>query len=134
MTHVLFLLLGWLAGAAGVAAAPGHPSSHDRLGEVILDPRTPFFSLESTISVGGKGEESLDVSVAAGCDEPAWLFHRAELVVRRNRFGDVQFVGLPSPGCVQCAPVQLRWFHEPTGYLSFEVNVHRRLEIVPCSD
>jgi hypothetical protein len=134
MTQVQLLLLGWLAGAAALAAAPGQNLAHDRTGEVTLDSRTPYFSLESSVSVGGKGEESLDVSVDADCGEPAWLFDRAELVVRRNRFGDVQFVGLPRPACVKCAPVQLRWFHEPTGYLSFEVNVYRRLEIASCSD
>ena len=98
----------------------------------MADPETPYFALESSVSVGNKGEEALDVSVASRCGNPALLFDHAELVVTRNRFGDVQFVGLPQPGCVECAPIILRWFHEPTGYLSFEVNVYRRLEVVPC--
>lgn len=130
MSQVL-VVLGWILGVAASAAPPPAAPSP---GDVTLDPRTPYFSLESAVSVGGKGEESLDVSVGAPCGEPAWLFHRAELVVRRNRFGDVQFVALPSPGCRECAPVALRWFHEPTGYLAFEVNIHRRWEIVSCSD
>lgn len=117
------ILLGWMSALAAMAAS---------LGDVKPDPRTPYFTLESAVSVGGKGEEALDVSVEADCGDAAWLFQRAELVVTRNRFGDVQFVGLPAPGCVHCAPVELRWFHEPTGYLSFQVNIYRRLEIVSC--
>lgn len=127
------LLLGWLIAQAPVAAAtaPSQLPSEER---TVLDARTPYFTVESRVSVGNRGEEWLDVSVPASCGERAWLFDRAELVVTRNRFGDVQFVGLPSPGCVQCAPVHLRWFHEPTGYLSFEVNVYRRLELVSCTE
>lgn len=119
----LSMLLGWTRALAISTAT---------IGDVTLDPKTPYFVLESSVSVGSKGEEVLDVSVEADCGEAAWVFHRAELVVSRNRFGDVQFVGLPAPGCVRCAPVALRWFHEPTGYLSFQVDVYRRLEIVSC--
>lgn len=119
----LWILFGCMSAFAASAAT---------VGEVTLDPKTPYFTLESAVSVGSKGEEALDVSVDAECGEAAWVFHRAELVVGRNRFGDVQFVGLPASGCVRCAPVELRWFHEPTGYLSFQVNVYRRLEIVSC--
>lgn len=129
----LLLLLGSLIALAPAPAetAPLQPPPGDR---AVLDSQTPYFAMESRVSVGNKGEEWLDVSVSASCGEHAWLFDRAELVVTRNRFGDVQFVGLPSPGCARCAPVHLRWFHEPTGYLSFEVNVYRRLELVSCAE
>jgi len=122
-------ILTALAAMSLVAAEPATSGTD----EVVTDPQTPYFALESSVSVGNKGEESLDVSVASRCGDPALLFDHAELVVKRNRFGDVQFVGLPQPGCVDCAPITLRWFHEPTGYLSFEVKVYRRLEVVPCA-
>lgn len=129
MYLLLTTALVWtlLPTAASVTTAPAPVP-----GEVVPDERTPYFRLESAESVGNKGEEALNVSVDAPCGRPAWLFDHAELVVKRNRFGDVQFVGLPRPGCVDCDPVLLRWFHEPTGYLSFEVNVYRRLEVVSC--
>lgn len=132
MTHAVTSLM--VVAAAMLVPALALPAQASGPPGGVPDPRTPYFTVESTRSVGNKGEELLDVSVAAECGQPALLFERAELVVQRNRFGDVQFVGLPKPGCVQCEPVALRWFHEPTGYLSFHVNVYRRREVVPCLD
>lgn len=126
--RVATLIVAFWGSAAAWTSAD--PVSAD--GNVAPDTRVPYFALESSIPVGNKGEEALDVSVEAQCGRSAWLFDHAELVVTRNRFGDVQFVGLPQPGCAECAPVRLRWFHEPTGYLSFEVNVYRRLEVIQC--
>lgn len=118
--------------ASVIAPALTAASSSPGATAVVPDARTPYLVVESTRSVGNKGEEHLDVSVQAPCGESALLFDHAELVVRRNRFGDAQFVGLPQPGCVHCAPVSVRWFHEPTGYLSFEIHVYRRMEVVLC--
>lgn len=118
-----------LAMAATVALAGQASAAGDG---VVADPGTPYFQLESSVSVGSKGEERLDVSTEARCGEPAWVFDHAELVVTRNRFGDVQFTALPQPGCTSCDPLTLRWYHEPTGYLAFEVHVYRRLENLPC--
>ncbi len=99
---------------------------------VRADAATPYLIVESSVLVGNKGEESADVSVTAPCDEPAWLFDHAELVINRNRFGGAQFVQLPEPGCRACQPMIVRWFHEPTGYIAFEVNVFRRLVTTSC--
>jgi hypothetical protein len=125
-------LVAWLTAGMQAASSPSLDLPA-QLGEVALDRRAPYFTLDSSVSVGSRGEETIDVSVAAACGEPVWVFHRAELFVKRNRFGDVQFVGLPMPGCVTCEPVRLRWFHEPTGFLSFEVHVYRRLELIACT-
>ena len=117
----------WCASSSGVAGEDASEAAGP-----VPDPREPLFRLESSVSVGNKGEEALDVGIDAVCGEPAWVFDRAELVVTRNRFGDVQFTSLPRPGCTDCEPLTLRWYHEPTGYLTFEVHVYRRLEIPPC--
>ncbi len=132
MTHAVTSLV--VVAAAMLVPAGALPAQASGTAGSVPDPRTPYFTVESTRSVGNQGEERLDVSVDAACGQPALLFDHAELVVQRNRFGDVQFVGLPQPGCARCAPVTLRWFHEPTGYLSFHVNVYRRWEVVPCLD
>lgn len=101
-------------------------------GTVLPDRRTPYFAVDSRLAVGNKGEEFLDVAVDPVCGQPTWVFDHADLVVHRSRFGAAQFVSVPVSGCTACEPLVLRWYHEPTGHLAFSVNVHRRLEIVPC--
>ena len=100
--------------------------------ELRLDARAPFFTLNSDELVGAANEERLDVSIEARCGSLAWVFDRAELVIRRSRFGQAQFVELPAPGCVRCRPVRVKWYHEPTGFLDFDVNVYRRRVQVRC--
>lgn len=101
--------------------------------EVRLDERTPFFQFQSARLVGDRGEVSLDVSTAPGCGAQ-WRFDHAELEVVQNRFGDVQFVSLPASGCEACDPVIVRWMHEPTGQLAFNVNVYRVRVDSPCQE
>lgn len=99
---------------------------------VRLDDTTPYFELRSHRSVGNYGEELVDVSYRGPDCGTQWRFDHAEIQVLRNRFGDVQFVALPDAGCIDCEPVRLRWMHEPTGHLEFNVNVYRRRYYVPC--
>ncbi len=97
------------------------------------DARDPFFQIASDASVGAKGEEALEVSTTRACGHTNWVFDHAELNIERNRFGDAQFVQLPSPGCFVCDPVVVRWYHEPTGHLAFHVRVWRRPVQPDCS-
>ncbi len=109
------------------AAAP-HP-------ELLVRPdvKDPYLRVESDKLVGNQGEEQFDVSIAgqAACGD-LWLFDHAELDIIRNRFSDVQFVQIPPAGCTRCEPVRVRWYHEPTGYLTFDVRVFRRLVKTAC--
>lgn len=95
-----------------------------------LDPSSAL-RVESNLIVGNKGEESIEVSQTSGCGKQ-WLFSSAELVINRNRFGGAQFVSLPPPGCRTCDPVRVRWFHEPTGYLDFSIEIRRRQVHILC--
>ncbi len=95
---------------------------------VALDPKQPYLHVKSDLLVGNKGEETFDVSLPgpdSNCGEQ-WVFDHAELDIERNRFGDVQIVALPEPGCRACSPGVVRWYHEPTGHLEFSVLVYRR--------
>jgi len=121
----------WSARADDATVTGGAPA-HVPPGTVQPDRRTPYFAVESRLAVGNKGEEFLDVSVEQVCGQPAWVFDHADLVIHRSRFGAAQFVSVPTSRCTACDPLVLRWYHEPTGHLAFSVNVHRRLEIVPC--
>lgn len=103
--------------------------------EVRVDVTDPFVRVESNRLVGDKGELTFDVSVPvdqARCGQ-VWAFDHAELEIIANRFGDAQFVALPEPGCTDCSPGVVRWFHEPTGYLTFEVHVYRKQLHKPCT-
>ena len=97
----------------------------------VLDTRTPFLRIESNVRVGNKGEEVANVSTPLRCGEN-WVYDHAELVVTRNRFGAVEFTQLPTKGCFRCEPLRVRWYHEPTGYLTFDVIVYRHKEHVAC--
>jgi hypothetical protein len=114
----------------GATLAADEGSSPER---VSLDPRTPYYHLLSDRSVGDHGEITLDVSVTEPECGIQLRFDHAELEVLRNRFGDAQFVRLPELGCATCEPIQIRWMHEPTGYVEFNVNVFRREVSVPCA-
>lgn len=101
-------------------------------GLVLKDMVSPFLYRSSGLAVGNKGEDLVDVSIEALCGEAQWAFDHAELAVTRQRFGAAQFVELPRAGCVSCSPVRVRWYHEPTGHLTFHVNVFRRLAVTRC--
>ena len=96
------------------------------------DVRQPFLRVDSALPVGNKGEEVMEVSVPRRCGTPLWVFDHAELNISRNRYGGAQFVNLPQPGCIECDPLVVRWYHEPTGHLDFEVQVFRRALTLPC--
>ncbi|MEJ2619352.1 MAG: hypothetical protein P8163_03635 [Candidatus Thiodiazotropha sp.] len=82
----------------------------------------------SNIKVGAKGTEQLDVSTTAPtCGAEALLFDHAEILFSKRRFGDAQFTSLPKPGCSRCTPLILKWYHEPTGHLDFQLLVYRRV-------
>lgn len=99
----------------------------------LTQPRRPppsglqTLSKHSDLKVGARGEEQLDVSSAPPvCGKEAKLFDHARVVFAKRRFGDAQIVTLPKPGCSRCEPLSVRWYHEPTGHIDFQVHIYRR--------
>lgn len=99
----------------------------------LTQPRQPppsgllILSKRSDLKVGARGEEQLDVSSAPPvCGQETMLFDHARVVFAKRRFGDAQIVTLPKPGCTRCEPLSVRWYHEPTGHIDFQVHVYRR--------
>lgn len=89
----------------------------------------------SDLKVGARGEEQLDVSSAPpACGGEAMLFDHARVVFAKRRFGDAQIVALPKPGCTRCEPLSVRWYHEPTGHIDFQIHVYRRRVEGICPD
>ena len=85
------------------------------------------FYKDSRQKVGAKGVEDFDVSAhAPACGGTALLYDHANIVFGKRRFGDAQIVATPRTGCTSCEPLKVRWYHEPTGYLEFQVQVYRR--------
>lgn len=97
------------------------------------DRKQPFFTLRSAERAGGEGIERLDVSVRARCQQPLWVFDHAELQVHEQRYARVELISTPRPGCLACAPLKVRWHHEPAGLLAFSVHVFRRQRVLDCS-
>lgn len=93
------------------------------------------FQVASSLKVGNRGEEVYELSVPApACGRPALVFDHARLVVERRRFGDAAIVAAPPAGCTTCPPLRVRWYHEPTGLIEFQVHVVRRRVEAPCPD
>lgn len=126
-----FGLLGLLTLAGrGIGAAPQPPGVADT--PLRLDTRTPFFQLASKDLFGARGQERLDVSIRPACGSHHWAFAHAELLVGSVRYGGAFIRSAPAAGCIRCAPLIVDWYHEPTGQLSFSVNVFRQQIFVPC--
>ena len=85
------------------------------------------FRKKHALSVGDKGEDWFDLSAANhGCEQNGWVFDRVELDFVRRRFADAKIVQQPQPGCIDCKPVVVRWFNEPTGVLVYELSIYER--------
>ncbi len=93
-----------------------------------------MFEKKSKLTVGDKGEESYKVNTPAPtCNNSALIFDRAELV-QKGRFGEAKIISSPNPECTNCGPLKVRWYHEPTGNLEFQVHVYRREVQGICQD
>ena len=87
-----------------------------------------FVERTHSLAVGDKGEEILDMSAPPPeCATPAPLFDRARIVYADRRFGEAQIVELPPAGCTKCPPLVVRWYHEPTGRLTYQVHIYKRI-------
>lgn len=102
-----------------------------RIGRVVTPDSAPdllLFEHRSARAVGDKGEQRYDVSrPPPACGARGWLYDSAELVVGpTTRFGAAEIVSRPPSGCARCPPLAVRWYHEPTGRLHYQVHVYRR--------
>ena len=93
-----------------------------------------MFEKKSDLAVGDKGEESYNVnSSLPACNNTGFIFEHAELV-QKGRFGEARIISTPNSGCTSCSPLKVRWYHEPTGNLDYQVHVFRRQVQGICQD
>ncbi|TVR63795.1 MAG: hypothetical protein EA420_06545 [Candidatus Competibacteraceae bacterium] len=103
-----------------------------RLSGIVAPNSVPdllLFEHRSTLAVGDKGENRHDVSQPPpACGAQGWIYDSAELVIGpTTRFGGAEIINRPQAGCARCAPLVVRWYHEPTGRLHYQVHVYRRV-------
>lgn len=95
----------------------------------------PLVERTSNLAVGDKGVDVIDLSTPApGCGRAAALFDHAQIVYADRRFGEAQIVALPPSGCSKCPPLRIRWYHEPTGRLSYQVHIYKRIVEGVCTE
>jgi len=86
-----------------------------------------YFEREHRLNVGDRGNDYFDVSTPApACGNTALVFDHARIVYKNRRFGKAGVVKKPAVGCLRCSPLVVGWYHEPTGYLVYQVHVYRR--------
>lgn len=93
-----------------------------------------FYESTHNLELGDKGNEAFDLSVARPqCGEEALVFHSAKLIYKRKRFGEARIVRTPPSGCFNCTPLVVDWYHEPTGYVDFQVHIYRKRVSGQCT-
>ena len=84
--------------------------------------------------LGGKGKDKINVSVnRPKCGEEVWVFDRGNIVFKSKRFGDAKIQSSPKRGCIKCSPLAVKWYHEPTGRIDYQVHIYKRKIVGLCS-
>ena len=84
--------------------------------------------------LGGRGKDTISVGVdKPDCDEEAWAFERGNIVFNNKRFGDAKIASSPKAGCSKCKPMVVKWYHEPTGKIDYQVHIYKRKIVGACS-
>jgi len=88
---------------------------------------------EHHLNVGDKGEDVWPVqNRVAACGQTGEQFASADIEVEKRRFADVQLVAMPDQGCERCKPLTARWFNEPTGYITYQMYLNKRITEGVC--
>ena len=91
--------------------------------------------MNHSLNVGEKGEDRFSItSKALQCKSPSKVFDRASLRIVKKRFGDAKIITRPPAGCEVCSDVVVRWYNEPTGSISYELSIYKRLVQLPCQE
>jgi len=87
------------------------------------------------LKVGDKGEEVLRIrNKKPTCGNAGTMFAEAGVHVIQQRFADARIVAMPKASCIQCQPVTVRWFNEPTGFIQYRIDVTKREIEGVCPD
>lgn len=100
------------------------------INRIVITPKPSngfTYSAKHQDPFGGKGIDSFNIStIKPGCNQKALSFNHAQLIVDKKRFGDARIESKPKPACLNCSPIKVRWYHEPTGSITYQLHVQRR--------
>ncbi len=86
------------------------------------------YEFSHKVNIGDKGEDRIDVSSSLpACGANTSVFDHARIVYTSRRFGEAQITSLPESGCTRCKALKIRWYHEPTGRVEYQVHVYKRI-------
>ncbi|MFK7915006.1 MAG: hypothetical protein AB8B93_13905 [Pseudomonadales bacterium] len=130
VAHGLSILGLLLALWASTAIAAADQTSC--LCQTIEDPRSPLLTIASSEPLGDSGRQRVFPNFKSRCENIVLPFSHAELVTKRQRFGQATITRMPEPGCTNCAPIEVHWLHEPTGHLEAELRIFRQIRHRSC--
>lgn len=82
---------------------------------------------------GGKGLDEFNYAQpSSSCGKKSEVFHKAGIVIVKKRFGDARIEKQAVSGCKNCGPIKVRWYHEPTGQINYQLHIQRRIIEVEC--
>ena len=137
-----YVIIGFfLALGVARAAVPGQtgglvpPRSIDHPVTPGMVPDLLFFERKHDLKVGDRGEDIFDVRTSRpACGETVLAFDHARIIYKHQRFGEAEIVRSPPAGCTaSCSPLVVRWYHEPTGSLIYQVHVYRKRIAGKCN-
>ena len=123
----LWLLLSLWSGSASAAA-----SAATCVCQTIEDPRSPMLTIVSKEPLGDSGRQRVVPNFDSRCENNVLPFSHAELITKRQRFGQATITRMPKAGCTNCAPIEVHWLHEPTGHLEAELRIFRQIRHRSC--
>lgn len=86
-----------------------------------------IFSASHADAFGGKGLDQFNVgSTKPKCNNTVDIYHQARMVIDKKRFGDARLESKPPTACVKCTPLKVRWYHEPTGSIHYQLHIQKR--------
>lgn len=86
-----------------------------------------IFTKKHADAFGGKGIDEFKVSSnPPKCNASTDVFHQARIVIDNKRFGDARIEFKPKSACVNCQPIKVRWYHEPTGSIHYQLHIQQR--------
>ncbi len=97
-----------------------------------IDNKT-VFSKKHGDKFGGKGVDQFSFQAPQlSCGKPSEVYHGASVVIKKRRFGDVRIDRQPKSACKRCQPLKVSWYHEPTGYIDYQLHIQRRVVEGSC--
>ena len=110
------------------------PAKLELKAEMAADNKS-LFEKAHTDPFGGKGIDRFNIpSSKPACNRQGAQFHDMALFLQKKRFGDARITARPRIGCTDCSPIEVEWYHEPTGFIDYQLAVQYRIVSGICRE